>query len=328
MVLWRNYMCGIGASAIVSADDGAGLTKTTEAPAIIRAELPWCSVAVFRYGCPDIQNESRKLIMQSFTNPTVLLVEDDSPFAEELSEFLVGHGLKAVVCDSLADLAPRVQELQPDALVLDQFVGGRDVLPLLAGLRSIFAGGIMVLTGNQDRTDRIVALEVGADDFISKSAGPREFLARLRAVLRRAQLHAGGEQPTVQAKPGGRWRIDTRRLEVHSPDGTLLPLTRTEFHALVVLMQKAGELVTRDHVSLTVLGRRFSPLDRSVDNMVSRVRKALEPHLGGQPSISSVRGKGYVFDAFVLADVALTDSAGLFAQDGNSPYGRGGGTVS
>jgi DNA-binding response OmpR family regulator len=256
--------------------------------------------------------------MQDPASPTVLLVEDDASFAEELAEFLAAHGLKAVVLDSLVDLARRVQELQPDVLVLDQFVSGRDALPLLPELRGIFAGGIMVLTGNLDQTDRVVALEVGADDFIAKSVGPRELLARLRAVLRRAQLHAGGGKPP-QARPGGRWRIDTRRLEVHAPDGSLLPLTRTEFHALVVLMQKAGELLTRDHVSLTVLGRRFSPLDRSVDNMISRVRKALEPHLGGQSSISSVRGKGYVFDAFVLADIDLIDAAGMFAPSGAPP---------
>jgi DNA-binding response OmpR family regulator len=174
----------------------------------------------------------------------------------------------------------------------------------------------MVLTGHPERADRAVAPEIGADDVISRSVGPREFLTRLRAVLRRAPPRAGRDNQLPQVSPGGRWRIDTRRLEVRAPDGTLLALTRTEFQALVVLMRKAGDLVTRDHVSLTVLGRRFWPLDRSVDNMVSRVRKALEPHLGGQPSISSVRGKGYVFDAFMLADVDLTDAAGIFGQDG------------
>ncbi len=246
--------------------------------------------------------------------PTIILVEDDLTFAQELVEFLEAHGLTTSHLVTLDDLAGRLRDDHPDLLILDQFVAGNDSLPYLADVKTAFDGGVVVLTGNQDRTDRIVALESGADDFIAKSLDPRELLARLRAVLRRASSVAA-KAPSASPQPAadGTWQIDTRRLELRAPSRALVPLTRTEFQAMLVLVQKAGHMVTRDKLSTMVLERPFSPLDRSVDNMISRIRKALEPHLGGQPAISSVRGKGYVFDAFSLEDVLITDPTGVIA---------------
>jgi DNA-binding response OmpR family regulator len=235
------------------------------------------------------------------TPQAILLVEDDASFAAELSEFLERHGLAVGWRPSLAGLAGQVAASPPLLIVLDQFVGRQDSLTVLPDLRKVFAGGIMILTGNQEIADRIVALETGADDFISKTVEPREILARVRALLRRTQASA---PPAV----AGRWRINERRQEVRAPNGAVLPLTRTEFLALHLMLRSAGQFVTRDELSLAVLGRPFSPLDRSVDNLVSRIRRALEPHLAGQAAISPVRGKGYVLDAFTPADIDINAS--------------------
>lgn len=246
--------------------------------------------------------------------PNVVLVEDDMAFAQELVEFLEAHGLATSHLLTLDSLMSRLRNDCPDLLVLDQFVAGNDSLPYLGDVKNNFDGGVVVLTGNQDRTDRIVALESGADDFIDKTLDPRELLARLRAVLRRAGSPAARPVAILQAPAvPGTWTIDTRRLELRAPSHALVPLTRTEFQALLVLVQTAGHMVSRDKISIMVLERSFSPLDRSVDNMISRIRKALEPHLAGQPAISSVRGKGYVFDAFSLEDAVVNDPTGVIA---------------
>ena len=233
----------------------------------------------------------------------VVLVEDDPSFAEELVEFLEAHGLSVHWLNSVQDVVTTVLRLQPDVVVLDQFVAGRDSLLLLPELRRRYRGGLLVLTGNQDVTDRILALETGADDFVAKSLGPREMLARLRAVLRR--VRPAPSTPASMASPatpiGPAWQIDLLRHQVRAPDGSMLRLTGAEFQALVFLAQRAGRVVSREEVSETVLDRPFSALDRSVDNLVSRLRKALETHFVDEPVIRSVRGRGYVFLAMDIA---------------------------
>ncbi len=234
---------------------------------------------------------------------TVVLVEDDAAFAEEMVEFLEAHGLATTWIGELADVLAAVDRIEPDIVVLDQFVAGRDSLLLLPELRRRYAGGLLVLTGNQDVTDRILALETGADDFVAKSLGARELLARVRAVLRRARPAAARPAGDGESGPGAQWRVDTLRQEVRAPDGTPLRLTGAEFQALLYLAARAGQVVAREDISLAVLNRPFSALDRSVDNLVSRLRKVLEPHFGDEAVIRSVRGRGYVFFALELARV-------------------------
>ncbi len=159
---------------------------------------------------------------------TIVLVEDDAPFAEELVEFLTAHGLRTIWFPGMSGRIAEIVQLQPDLLVLDQLVAGHDWLTLLPELRRVYPGGVVVLTSNTDPVDRIVALETGADDFVAKSLGPRELLARLRAVLRRV---GPGVQPAPP--PSARWVIDTRRHLLVAPDGTPMKLTSTEFEALV-----------------------------------------------------------------------------------------------
>jgi two-component system phosphate regulon response regulator OmpR len=232
--------------------------------------------------------------------PLVLVVEDDPPFAEELVEFLESYGYRTLHFATLAGLAERVGELRPDALVLDQFVAGRDALQMLGAIRRAFGGGILLLTGNESQVDRIVALESGADDFVMKSLGSRELLARLRAVLRRVHPAGPAEPDGVSAAPAaaGNWQLDLRRLEVTTPDGSRVGTTHAEFDCLCCLARSFGRIVGRGQLCEAALHRPFHPADRSIDNLVSRVRRIIEPYLEGRVVIRSVRGQGYIFTGF------------------------------
>jgi DNA-binding response OmpR family regulator len=229
--------------------------------------------------------------MKNFRNCNILLVEDDAFFAGELKEYLALHGFNVTVRATLDDLVPDLRSLQPDILVLDQFVRDQDALTMLPAIRAMHDGGLVILTANQDSTDRVLGLELGADDFVRKTQTPREVLARLRAVIRRTEPPC---RPAHETKPV-RWVVDAHRREVFAPDGARVRLTALEFATLSYLQARSGETVCRQALSRDVLHRPFTPSDRSVDNMVSRLRTVLSRHVGGERLIQSVRGVGYVF---------------------------------
>ena len=232
---------------------------------------------------------------------TVMFVEDDPVYATELCEFLADYSIKTIWLDTLADISGAIQSHAPNLLILDQFIGRRDAVSLLGDIRKTYDGGIVILTGNQDVVDRIVALETGADDFMSKQLVPRELLARFRAVLRRGEHPAHLSAPTAVRPPSnGKWSVDRRRATIAAPNREKLQITRSEFRLLIELVDADGAVVLREGLSQSVLGRPYDPSDRSVDNMVSRIRKAFAAHLGGAHSIAAVRGKGYAFVAFSL----------------------------
>jgi two-component system OmpR family response regulator len=226
----------------------------------------------------------------------IVIVEDDEAFGTELSEFLSDNGFAVSWGRTFDVLYALIDAAKPELVILDQFVNGRDALNDLYTIRRRFAGGLVILTGNPREVDRIIALEEGADDVILKSANPREMLARLRAVERRINRsqHAG-EPPARNGQPAPRWSIDAKWHLLRTPNGTLLQITNLECAALIYLDSRAGQLVTRDELSLKVLGRPFSPFDRSVDNLLSRIRRLLGPYMNGDDVIRAVRGQGYIF---------------------------------
>ena len=226
----------------------------------------------------------------------IVIVEDDEAFGEELSEFLGANGFAVSWGRTLDVLYALIDAAKPELVILDQFLNGRDSLNDLYTIRRRFSGGLVILTGNPREVDRIIALEEGADDVILKSVSPREMLARLRAVERRTnRSNRSGEPPAPAAKPASRWSIDAKWHLLRTPNGTLLQITNLECAALVYLDSRAGQLVTRDELSLKVLGRPFSPFDRSVDNLLSRIRRLIGPYMNGGDMIRAVRGQGYVF---------------------------------
>ncbi len=247
--------------------------------------------------------------MKAPMRASVLLVDDDDSFATEFSDYLGLHGLSVTRMASLEGIAERLQALRPDLVILDQFLVGLDTLTMVGEVREQFGGGIVVLTGNEEKHDRIVGLELGADDFISKAQPPREILARLRAVLRRVDpvrnAVAGGPAGSATPAPADKspWKLDTLRRQVCTPDGVPVPLTSTEFNLLAYLKAREGEPVSRDDLSMAILRRGFVPYDRSLDNLVGRIRQAFKPFPGTGFAIKSVRGVGYVLVGFEAQQV-------------------------
>jgi len=243
---------------------------------------------------------------QQLSPSNVLLVDDDNTFAEELSTYLRSHGFDVDYCASMEHAFEHIPVKTPDVIVLDQFLGTLDTLSVIGQLRQEYDGGLMLLTGNSESTDRIVGLELGADDFVQKLTSPREILARLRSLLRRPHAAAGSSSDDMTASEGaahtGRWVLDTARHELFGPDGQLVHLTSAEFGTLRHLNAHKGQPVSRDDLSRAVLHRRFDALDRSIDNLVSRLRKKFETLDPTCRVLKTVRGEGYVFVGFDTGD--------------------------
>ncbi len=225
----------------------------------------------------------------------VLIIDDDVALAAMLEAFLEGEGLDVSHAADGAGGLKRVRNTPPDAVVLDVMLpdmSGFDVLRSLRGEHGAPAAAIPVimLTARGEDTDRIIGLELGADDYLPKPFNPRELAARLRAVLRRtAGDAAGATQDTAQ---GGDLQLDAHSRRVRVGD-RLLRLTGAEFAILERLLAEPGEVINREVLSEHALGRRLTPFDRSVDTHVSRLRSKLGPLSDGEPRIQSQRGRGY-----------------------------------
>ncbi|MDH4230024.1 MAG: response regulator [Nitrospirota bacterium] len=242
----------------------------------------------------------------------LLVVDDDREIRDLLSRFLKNHGYRV---DTAAD-GRRMFELLADGrydlVVLDLMLPGEDGLSLCRRLRAQkISLPVVMLTALGEETDRIVGLEVGADDYIAKPFNPRELLARIRAVLRRAGTGAGtgagtnaGEpQATAAGNSRGNtlgfsgWRLDLLRRELRSPDGLLVTLTSGEFDLLVALAERAGRVLSRDQLLDLTRGREALPCDRSIDVLLSRLRRKIETDPKQPGFIKTVRGGGYLFAA-------------------------------
>jgi two-component system OmpR family response regulator len=224
----------------------------------------------------------------SDTDGRILLVEDDQAFASEFCAFLETFGYAAEVAPSLDQLKLVSSAGEFELIVLDQFLNGQDSLRYLPELRMKHTGGLIILTNNQDDADRILGLELGADDFIPKTQKPREILARVRAVLRRS-LRTTPQEASA-------WEIDRSRREVRGPDGQALPLTSAEYNLLLFVVGHQGEVVDRDDLYKAVIGReKAGPYDRTLDNLISRVRKVIAANSDYADAFKSVRGRGYFY---------------------------------
>lgn len=230
--------------------------------------------------------------------PRILLIDDDARYSAELAAFLQVHGCRF---RSIAD--PRqIQSVfvafTPDLVLLDQRLGLTTGTEVLRELRTWSNVPCIVVTGMADPMDRVVNLEVGADDEVDKSVPPRELLARIRAVLRRnARGSAPAQHPAEAAVPMRGWVLASQLRELRRPDGTLCHLTSAEFETLHLLFMAGGKPVRRSAICERVFGRPFRAGDRSVDTVVAKLRRKLEPD-GSTRAIKTVRPFGYVFTGF------------------------------
>lgn len=220
----------------------------------------------------------------------ILLVEDDARLAEMLSEYLGGAGFR-VTAAPLAATALEQLTVEPyDAVVLDLMLPDMDGLDLCRQLRAKSDTPVLMLTARGDATDRIIGLEIGADDYLPKPFEPRELLARLRAILRRSTLGASTDRPLCF----GRLEIDRAAREVRLDEAPRV-VTSYQFSLLLALAENAGRVLSRETLMDLVKGEALDAFDRSIDVHISRIRATIEDDPKHPRRIITVRGAGYVF---------------------------------
>ncbi|WP_108445390.1 winged helix-turn-helix domain-containing protein [Halomonas denitrificans] len=221
----------------------------------------------------------------------VLIIEDDERLAELTRDYLEANGFQVTVEADGARGVERILSLQPDLVILDLMLPGEDGLSICRRVRGDYAGPIMMLTARTDDMDQVLGLEMGADDYVPKPVQPRVLLARMRALLRRAEPGAAGEETRLTFSD---LVIDNATREAWL-DGERIDLTSAEFDLLWLLASNAGRVLTREEIFDRLRGIRYDGQDRSIDVRVSRIR----PKIGDDPNqphrIKTVRSKGYLF---------------------------------
>jgi two-component system phosphate regulon response regulator OmpR len=226
----------------------------------------------------------------------VYIVEDDPSVREILVDYLGSQGFEVGAWPDGAGLRAALERAVPDVVLLDLNLPGENGLSLARHLRERFDCGIIMVTGAADVVDRIVGLEVGADDYIAKPFDPREVLARLRSVLRRARGKAAAVQEAKAAGIAmGRCRLDLMRRQLIDAEGREVALTAMEFDLLKAFADHPNQVLSRDQLLTLTRNREWEPFDRSIDIRIARVRRKLEKDAENPRVIRTVRGAGYMF---------------------------------
>ncbi|WP_425053199.1 response regulator [Psychromarinibacter sp. S121] len=229
---------------------------------------------------------------------SLLIVEDDPEIRRLVAGMLRGEGFEVAEAADAAAMDAALAKTRPDLVILDLMLPGEDGLSICRRLRAGGGIAILMLTARGEDIDKIVGLEMGADDYLSKPFNPRELLARIRALLRRSADGADGAARRRLAFGGFVADLDARRLE---QAGAAVDLTAAEFDLLVCFLQRPGRVLSRDQLLDWVHGRETGVFDRSIDMAVSRLRRKLGDDAGGQAErlIATIRNGGYLFTARV-----------------------------
>ncbi len=232
--------------------------------------------------------------MTGAADALIVLVEDDEDIRRLVRNLLAREGFAVEVADTAAALDQVLARKRPDLVMLDLMLPGEDGLSICRKLRNSDAGvPILMLTAKSDPVDRVVGLEVGADDYVTKPFDPRELLARVRALLRRARHQPEPERSRRYAFDGLVIDLDTRSLATQS--GEPIPVTSAEFELLACLVVRPRRVLTRDQLLDWTRGRDADPFDRTIDMTISRLRKKIEAAVPGLNLITTVRNNGYLF---------------------------------
>jgi two-component system phosphate regulon response regulator OmpR len=237
------------------------------------------------------------------SNGRVLIVDDDAQLRAMMVEYLTTHGYEVAEAGNGEAMRAELERAVPEAVLLDLNLPGEDGLSLARYLRERYDLGIIMVTAAGEVVDRIVGLEVGADDYIAKPFDLRELRARLKSVIRRVQLRtAPAAPPEAGAAAGdgqrvaiGRCRLDLATHSLHDPDGREIPLTNMEFDLLRVLAERPNQVLSRDQLLTLTRNREWEPFDRSIDIRIARVRRKVEADPENPQAIRTVRGAGYMF---------------------------------
>ncbi|APX21543.1 MAG: DNA-binding response regulator [Rhodobacteraceae bacterium] len=226
--------------------------------------------------------------------PHILVVDDHAQIRESVTRYLVKNGMRATAAKDAADMDAKLAAGHFDLVVLDVMMPGEDGLSVCRRLAAEGAVPVIMLTALGEEPDRIAGLEIGADDYLSKPFNPRELLARIRSVLRRSS-----RSESLAGKLAGRkvrfehLVLDTDRQILVDDEQGEIPLTDSEFRLLIVMLERARMVLSRDQLLDLTAGRTAGPLDRTIDNQISRLRRKIEPDVLRPRIIRTVRNGGY-----------------------------------
>ncbi|HWL68163.1 MAG TPA: response regulator [Geminicoccus sp.] len=232
--------------------------------------------------------------------PHIAVVDDHRDIRDLVGRYLAQHGYRVSVAENGAALRRLLERSAPDLVILDIMMPGEDGLSLCRHLRGTTEVPIIFLTAMVEDTDRIVGLELGADDYLTKPFNPRELLARIKAVLRRVNsLPPQRIKLKARMLSFDRWMLNVGRRELVDSDGVAVPLSTAEFRLLTAFLDHAGLILSRDQLLDLTVGRAADSFDRSIDNQVSRLRKKIELDPRNPMLIKTHWGGGYSFMAEV-----------------------------
>ena len=230
------------------------------------------------------------------TTPHILVVDDHRDIRDLLARYLAKHGLRVTTAADGPGLRQALKASAVDLVVLDIMMPGEDGLSLCRHLRETSGIPVILLTAMAEDTDRVVGLEIGADDYVTKPFNPRELLARIKAVLRRANSLPRPADPEAPNRLRfGSWTLDVARRVLLDEAGVVTPLSTGEFQLLSVLVARPGMVLSRDQLLDLTKGRAAKAFDRSIDNQVSRLRRKIEADPKNPELIKTVWGGGYSF---------------------------------
>lgn len=238
--------------------------------------------------------------MPSDKQTTILVVDDEASVRTLLRDCFELEGYRVLEAGNGAELDRRLAEAPIDLITLDLNLGGDNGFDLARKIRAHRNVPIVMITGRGDMIDRVVGLELGADDYVAKPFHVREVLARIRAVLRRYMPTQPSQTGGTPAQAGSRftfgdWILDVSRRELRTASGEQRELTTAEFNLLVLFLEHPARVLSRDNIMELLKGHDWSPFDRSIDSLIVRLRRKIEPDAEVPRLIKTVRGVGYVF---------------------------------
>lgn len=236
------------------------------------------------------------------TRPHLLLVDDEVSIRDPLARYLEKQGYRVTEAGNAAGARDKLKGYDIDVVLLDIMMPGEDGLSLTRYIAENGGPPVILLTARSEEADRIVGLEIGADDYVVKPFSPRELVARIKVALRRTngaqRSNSGGG--TIWSFDG--WQLKTGEQQLFDPHGALVPLSSGEYRLLEALVERAGQVLNRDQLLDLTKGRIAGPFDRAIDNQVSRLRRKIEPDSKDPKYIKTIWGGGYRFSVEVQRD--------------------------
>ncbi|CAG8999510.1 MAG: Transcriptional regulatory protein OmpR [Candidatus Celerinatantimonas neptuna] len=228
----------------------------------------------------------------------ILVVDDDQEILSLLQQYLTKSGFIVDTASEGKQMRHRLEIQQPDLIILDIMLPGDDGFTLCRKIRQESNVPIIMLTANSDETDRVIGLELGADDYIGKPFSPRELLARIKALLRRSEVTNQAMQPARYIR-FNEWRLDTQTQCLLHESGLQLELSGSDYRLLQLFLQHPNEILNRDLISDATRGRGSLPMERGIDVQISRLRHRLGDNNKNRRIIKTIRGSGYILVAQV-----------------------------